>query len=281
MMRILLLLTIVLASCAGPQPDSTVELPPAAPSEALEGSDSNLEPQTQADPPITPLSKGPVNPPRFVKTSLAGISIEAITFDSRSHFLAVADQAQGPGSIWPDCRAAGQSTGGIAAINAGFFTPEGKPLGKVITNGKSTGEINRASSLGSGFYIRSSSGTMDLIRREKFNSARQALQSGPFLVENGSAVGGLSDKQSSARSIVAYDGRSQWVIARTGACSLSQLARALQGNSIGDTTLQQVLNLDGGRSSEFWASDKVSGGPHFERPFWNKAVRNFLVVRSR
>ena len=280
MMRSLLLLTAAFVSCTAPRPSiqPAVPQPGAAHQPPIKGNAASPDPKSIPSP-VVP--SGPIKPPSLVRASLSGIAIEAVSFDSRSHYLAVADQPDGPGSKWPDCRAAGKAGSGIAAINAGFFTPEGGPLGRVIANGVSTGGINRGSSLGSGFYVCSSSGNMELIRRERFKGGHQALQSGPFLIENGRAIGGLSGKQSSARSFVACDGGCRWIIARTGACSLSALANALEGQSIGSTRLSQVLNLDGGRSSEIWASDKVTSGPRFERPFWNKPVRNFLIVSPR
>lgn len=278
MMRPLFLLSLVLASCSGPAPQT--QSTPLTATKFETSSDAGVDLEAQQPAPPALVSKGPISPPSFVRTSLGGISIEAVTFDSRSHYLAVADQPAGPGSKWPDCRAAGQAFGGIAAINAGFFTPEGAPLGKVIANGTSTGGVNRASSLGAGFYVRNSVGIMDLIRRESFSGGHQALQSGPFLVEHGQPVDGLSEKQSTARCFMAHDGGTQWVIARTGACSLESLASALGGRSIGSNRLKSVLNLDGGRSSEIWASSAISNGPFFDRPFWNKPVRNYLVLRS-
>ena len=278
-MRPLLILALVFTSCSAPPQPHSNPTQAAITSAPVENSGETKATPEQSAPPPTP--SGPINSPALIRTNIGGISIDAVTFDSRSHYLAVADQAGGPGSVWPDSRAAGQASGAIAAINAGFFTPEGAPLGKVIANGKSAGSINRASSLGAGFYVRSSSGNMSLIRRDRFSSGSQALQSGPFLVENGSSVSGLSEKQSCARSFVAHDGGSRWTIAITGSCSLKGLASALEGQSIGGTRLKTVLNLDGGRSSEMCASNSVNGGSFFERPLWNKPVPNFLVLKPK
>jgi exopolysaccharide biosynthesis protein len=169
----------------------------------------------------------------------------------------------------------------LAAINASFFNPDGSPLGLVVTGGSRRGSINRASSLGAGFFVESSSGELRLVRREHFQGGREAVQAGPFLVENGRAVGGLSDAGSSARSFIATDGRGGWVMARTGPGSLAALGQALQNAELGGVKIRSALNLDGGRSSEIWVSDQVAGGPRFTRPFWNSSVRNYLVLRKR
>ncbi len=277
MIRLLPLLALLLAACAPQQRSADDEIGTAEP-----GRKDRATPvaQNPPPPPEPPRPESPVRASRFSKTTLAGISVEAVAFDSRSHQLVVADQPGGPGSRWPDARAAGRALGGLAAVNGGFFTPEGAPLGRVTASGNSTGGINRASSLGSGFYVEKQE-RPKLIRRDRFSGGTQALQAGPFLVENDRPVAGLSRKASSARTFVATDGRHGWIIARTGGCSLADLARALHGASIGGVTIETALNLDGGRSSEIWVSDAIPGGGTLTRPLWNKPVRNFLILRPR
>ena len=216
---------------------------------------------------------------RVVETALDGIEITAVVFDSRTHRLAIADQAGGPASRWTDAAAAATEFGGIAAINAGFFTPEGEPLGLVAGGGKRAGSLNRASSLGAGFYV--GGGAPALVRRERSPGGGELLQSGPFLVENSRAIHGLSPERSTARSFIGWDGGHGWFVARSGPCSLQALAKALAGTEIGGVAARNALNLDGGRSSDLWVAGSVAGGPVAQRPFWNKPVRNFLVLLPR
>lgn len=215
----------------------------------------------------------------MLSTSLSGISITAVAFDSRSHRLVVADQPGGPGSVWPDARSAAASLNGIAAVNGGFFTPQGAPLGLVIAGGKRAGSLNRASSLGAGLFV--DDGSHALVRRETGGTGNELLQSGPFLVENSRAIPRLSPESSTARTFIGWDGATGWIIARSGACSLADLAKALEGAKIGGVACRVVLNLDGGRSSDLWAGSWLNGGPVTQRPFWNKPVRNFLVLVKR
>lgn len=273
--RCLSLISLCLSACSHLSPE-TAAMPPSEASLQPEG--AITRPPTQV---ATTTAPSRIMPPRLVRVSLEGIAMEAIIYDSRSHEAIVADQPDGPGSTWPDSRAAGEARGGLGAINAGFFTPEGAPLGLVVTNSQRRGGINRASSLGSGFYVLDSGGNPSLLRREEFRSAREAIQAGPFLVENGRQVGSLSEKASSARTFIATNGSHGWVLARTGPCSLRQLATALKGARIGEVSIKSALNLDGGRSSEIWASDRLLGGPVQIRPLWNKPVRNFLVLREK
>lgn len=210
---------------------------------------------------------------------LAGIPVTAVAFDSRSHRLVVADQADGPGSRWPDARSAAASRDGIAALNGGFFTPEGAPLGLLVAGGRPAGTLNRASSLGAGLLV--DNGSPALVRRESGRRGPELLQAGPFLVEHGRPVAGLSPERSTARSFVGWDGGSGWFIARSGPCSLQGLAKALAGAEIGDVPARSVLNLDGGRSSDLWIGPSIPGGPLEQRPLWNKPVRNFLILLPR
>ena len=216
---------------------------------------------------------------QVLPVTLSGISITAVTFDSRTLRLVIADQEGGPGSRWADAEAAAKELGGVAAVNAGFFTPEGKPLGLVVTGGKRAGSVNRASSLGAGMYIGGNSPA--LRRREHGGGGSEVLQSGPFLVENGRAISGLSTDSSTARTVIGWDGGSGWFIARTGGCSLAALGKALAGAKISGVKAHTVLNLDGGRSSDLWVAAAVPGGPVSQRPIWNKPVRNFLVLVPR
>lgn len=271
-LRLLPLAVLLIASC-GPTPGDPERPPPANPVVFPED-DSNRAAAVEA-----PLPQGKVVKAAFGRTVIEGIRIEAMVYDSRTHRAVIADQPQGPGSIWRDAEAASAALGGVGAVNGGFFTPEGEPLGLVVSQGRRAGEINRSTSLGSGYYVASSGGTPQLIRRERFRGGEEALQAGPFLVEKARSVGGLSERASSARTFIATDGRSGWILARTGPCSLRQLAQALEGSSILGVSIETALNLDGGRSSEIWVSKQLSGGSAHTRPLWNKPVRNFLVLR--
>lgn len=218
--------------------------------------------------------------PRCVTATVGGISMQCVTFDSRTHFMRVLDQPNGPGSQWANSLAAAQSVGGLAAINAGFFTPQGKPLGVVIANGKKAGS-NNTSSLGAGVWYEAQ-GKTAIIRRERCNfNAPHLMQAGPFLTEKSVAIKGLDAAKTSARSFIAWDGGTMWMMARTAPCSLAQLAQALSGSSPAGFPIHTALNLDGGRSAEMFVSDQVAGGGLFNRPIWNNPVRNFLILQAR
>jgi Phosphodiester glycosidase len=226
------------------------------------------------------------DPPRVTSQEISGIDFEGVAFDSRGYHLVVADQPAGPGSRYADSESAGRSLGGYAAVNAGFFTPEGAPLGLVASSGKISGSWNNASSLGSGAWYENLAGVMAIIRREKLGRAgastmRELIQAGPLLVENGRTVGGLEPMKSSARTVILWDGGSRWWIGRSSPCTLAAISQALATGSPAGWQVREALNLDGGRSSDLWISDAITGGPVLRRPPWNRPVRNFLVLVAR
>ena len=238
-----------------------------------------------AAPIAQPLRQSPISPPRYFQEEIGGVTFQGVSFDSRSHRLAIADQPNGPASQWSDSQEAARSTHALAAVNGGFFTPEGRPLGRVISHGKPTGSWN-PSSLGGGVWFSQTDGSSALVRRESARHLPESgisslLQAGPMLVENGRAVSGLDTVKSSPRTFIAWDGATRWAIVHADACTLDIVSTALAGRHLADVVVNAALNLDGGRSAELWISPSVSGGPVFVRPFWNKPVRNFVLLLPR
>ena len=301
--RILLLGLLALTGCSAPP-----EKPPAAPlpisplsaKPAPELIDS--KPTTAQAEPIIPLAADdqqtdqaaviipPVVPQLIMPLAYhsilsQGITISAVYFDDRKFQLTVADQADGCGSQWLDAESAALSCDGYAAINGGFFTPEGKPLGLLVASGIKRGSLNN-SSLGAGIYI-SSKNKSAIVRRELYapssvaNNVENILQAGPMLVEHGKATSGLSDHNERPRSFIAWDGKHHWAIGHIDSSTLAGAAKALSETSLNGFKASTVLNLDGGRSSDLWAGPRVPSGPKTHRSFLNKPVRNYLVITSR
>jgi len=269
-----------LSACGNPPPIQRHSPPPlAAPP---------MSPHLAAvvEKPIISATPGRMTGPGASSSTIGGIVFEGVGFDSRSHRLVVVDQARGPGTQYADCGSAARSADGIAAINAGFFTPEGDPLGLVISSGKRSGVWNRASSLGSGVWCEDRSGRAMILRREALGSdrageMRELLQAGPMLIEGGERVTGLEATKSSIRTMLLWDGGQRWWMGRTSACTLADVSAQLATSSPSGWKIHHALNLDGGRSSELWVDQSVAGGPLVRRPPWNRPVRNFLVLKPK
>lgn len=171
-------------------------------------------------------------------------------------------------------------------MNAGFFTPQGEPLGLIVAAGKPAGAWNTASSLGSGVWHEDTAGQAAISRRESLGRAgaiamRELIQAGPMLVENKRAVSGLDPIKSSVRTFILWDGGNRWWIGRASACTLADLSKIIITANPAGWPVKHALNLDGGRSSDLWVSGKISGGPVVRRAPWNRPVRNFLVLVPR
>lgn len=275
-----LLPIVLLASCSPyvPAPTPKTKAVPTSPPVAII--------PTPAEAPKNFENSTPSAAPTLITRNLPDFNLEGVAFDSRTHRLRVIDQADGPGTTFIDAAQAGSSRNALAAINAGFFTPQGEPLGLLVSNGISAGSWNSATSIGSALWHESHSGTSRISRRSETHPAaakqmREALQSGPMLVDRGLAVSGLESDKTSARCFIAWDGGTCWFIGRTSPCPLNILAASLASGQHCGWKIHRAMNLDGGRSSDLWISSRVSGGPLTSRPPWNRPVRNFLVLVPR
>lgn len=277
-----LLSGLTLAACSS---DAPAPSPPAV----AERDDATVEepPLKQPLPAAHPTFQDPpVSAPQYRDQERNSIRYRGVRFDSRSHRLKVIDQTNGPGSRYADAAAAGRITRALAVVNGGFFTPKGEPLGLVISEGKPAGTWNSASSLGTGLWSEERGGYTSIHRRSERSRAaarsmRSLLQAGPLLIENGKPVRGLSNRKSSARSILLWDGGYRWWIGITSPCTLATLSRSLATSAPTSWSPEFTLNLDGGRSSELWVSSKLARKPLHHRPIWNRPVRNFLSLKER
>ena len=234
----------------------------------------------------TSVSANPANPPQTTTRGISGIDFVGVSFDSRKHRLVVADQPDGPGTRYADSESAARSLRGFAAVNAGFFTPEGTPLGLVVSSGEIAGVWNSASSLGSGAWHQNPAGVTAISRREKLGRAgavamRELIQAGPLLVENSRSVSGLEATKSSARTLILWDGGARWWMGCSSPCTLAAISQALATGEPAGWPVRSALNLDGGRSSDLWISAAITGGPVLQRLPWNRPVRNFLVLVAK
>lgn len=206
--------------------------------------------------------------------------IDLVRFDAATAVLRVVDQGPTGGE---GLDAAMTAACAIAGINGGYFHPDRRPLGLVVSGGVTIHPEERARLL-SGVLLVLANGAMKLQRVNESRAkleVREALQAGPFLVDGGRAVAGLEQLRGARRSVLATDGAGRWAILTINRATLAEAAALLATPGIlGDgIQIQRALNLDGGSSTGLWVKGGSGEPPRYTPEFGT--VRNFLGVFPR
>jgi exopolysaccharide biosynthesis protein len=193
-------------------------------------------------------------------------------FSSKSATVRVIDNPTGN----DDLAAAMRREHCVAGVNGGYFDPEDKPVGLVISAGKLIAPLRKARLL-SGVLV-ANAGRVHLLRTAEYSPKRkadEALQCGPFLVDRGQPVPGLNDTRPARRTFVLASGPERAAIGFCSAVTLAQLAKILATTGIApDLKVQRALNFDGGSSSAFWFVGERAPFSISEQ----KTVRNFVGI---
>jgi uncharacterized protein YigE (DUF2233 family) len=165
----------------------------------------------------------------------------------------------------------------LAGINGGYFQPDMEPLGLLISDGRELNPLHRSRLLGGLLVMRERK--LALLRVAEFSREpvpSQALQAGPFLVDDSSPVPGLEDTKRARRTVVLADGSGRYGLAVVEPpLTLARLANLLAAPEVlHELQVVRALNLDGGSSSSLWVRTS-DGEVHLPE---RKRVRNFLCV---
>lgn len=206
--------------------------------------------------------------------------IEAHFFKASEYALCVVDEGDGKpryGSLDVAMRQMKCSAG----VNGGYFgTDEARrPIGLVRHAGFNVSPFSTGGFTVSGI-VYDTGRTLCMERSARLRTPQRsmvdAIQGGPFLVEQGRVVPGLEKTRKAVRTFIATDGAGRWCLAVSSALTLHELATWLvQKGTLGAFRVQMALNLDGGTSSAFWDGEAGVYRPGF------KAVRNYVGVRPR
>lgn len=203
--------------------------------------------------------------------------IQLVWFDDRKASLKIIDNGGGEKAIYPNLAEAMIRNGCAAGCNGGFFLKDYAPSGLMISKGGSTGKWGTAGLL-SGAVLVGKDGKSRIIRRSEYaGNATELIQAGPFLIDRGVPVKGLSEENSRRRTFVLHDGGSQFAIGMSDAFTLAELSEILSiDGAFGERKIHRALNLDGGTSSGiFYDRGRDYVNVHVE-PF--KRVRNFVGI---
>ena len=203
--------------------------------------------------------------------------LQLVVFDSRQFDLKVIDQPKdwSGGSMITDCM---RGAAAVAGVNGGFFTPEFKPMGLMISNGQRTGAWQSNPLLTGAVVVTSHP---QLLWNAEVNPAEasELVQAGPRLIDGGQAVAGLDHRKRGTRTFIATDGGHQWLIGLAHDISLSELAELLATPGLMPAfSVHRALNLDGGHSSALFY--RTNDGREHVHPGWS-TVRNYLGIVPR
>ena len=208
-----------------------------------------------------------------VATGSQKAELHVVSFRTAKHRLAVLDDADGKQSM----AKAADEAGAVAAVNGGYFHPDRRPLGLVLSGGKKLHGYEKARLL-SGLVL-AGRDQMTLVRAAQYKPAKwhtEALQAGPFLIDGGKAVAGLNAKRAAARTVVVTHkatGRAALLVCKW--VTLAEMAEILAvPDLLPGGAVARALNLDGGSSTGLWVGQEGSGFHMRE----GRVVRNYLAV---
>lgn len=176
-------------------------------------------------------------------------------------------------------QAAVRSVNGLAGVNGGYFKLNLDPLGLLISKGKSIHPLQKAQLLSGIFAIRN--GHPELRRVAKYAGSKgvsEAIQCGPFLVDNGRPVPGLNASHTAARTFIFTCNSSIWGIGICRSVTLAEMGNILaKAKLIPEHRITHALNFDGGSSTTFYVKlpDREISSTGV------KVVSNYLVIRER
>jgi exopolysaccharide biosynthesis protein len=172
-----------------------------------------------------------------------------------------------------------ETRGALAGINGGYFDENMDPVGLLISNDRVVHRLQKAKLLSGVFYVKNDRPW--LVRTQEFPGSkgiREAIQSGPFLVDGGRPVAGLNNDRVAARTFIFSCGNPVWGFGICRSVTLEEMGDILaQATIVPDHHIIRALNFDGGSSSTFYA--RAVGHTIFSegRP----VVSNYLIIRTK
>ncbi len=206
--------------------------------------------------------------------------IDAWFFHSRTSKLLVLDEGDG-NKRYGSLERAMERENCVAGTNGGYFSADStsSPIGLVRHGGKRLHPLATEGFTVAG-VLYDTGHELKLERSARLSTPgaaiQEAIQGGPFLVENARPVPGLNATRSARRTFVATDGAGNWCLGVSSSLTLDALARWLNTpGSLGSFKVKTALNLDGGTSSAFWVKSPKVHYPGI------KPVRNYIGITPR
>jgi uncharacterized protein YigE (DUF2233 family) len=169
----------------------------------------------------------------------------------------------------------------LAGTNGGYFQPDFEPVGLLMADRHLVHRPAHARLLSGALVV--TGNHIHLIRSSEplpGKNAREAVQSGPFLVENGKTLPGLNNVRSARRTSVMMAGPDEWALVSSSAVTLEELGAILANPALLPAGLraERALNLDGGSSTALWV--RQPGADPYSVPEFG-IVRDFVGIVER
>ncbi len=208
------------------------------------------------------------------------VSVHFVRFDARRYTFRVLDQ----GTMGRDNLAeVMRKNHCLAGTNGGYFAPDFEPVGLLLSDGHLLNRPQRSPRVLTGALI-AGQGRISFRRATEplpGKNASQAVQAGPFLVEDGKIVEGLNNLRSARRTAVVTDGDNEWALVSTSSVTLAELGSILADSALmpGGMKVRRALNLDGGSSTALWVQRPGAEAPFYLSEFG--IVRDFVGIVPR
>ncbi len=213
---------------------------------------------------------------REAAASDRNVLIKGIFFSEKNYTFRVVDNpTKNQGTL-----GAAMSAGNfVAGTNGGYFHADWRAVGLEIADGETLNGFERAKILAGIFVV--TGGKPRLVRSADYTSSKkdtEALQCGPYLVNESTATNGLDEQRRARRTVIATDGKKNWALLIFSPVTLADTARILTSDTIfPNFKVAEALNLDGGSSTALWAA--TPGKPTYLREI--ASVRNYLGITPK
>ncbi len=188
--------------------------------------------------------------------NLSDVTLVAVRIDPSRYSLVVREVGAQPTRV----RALAEDEGAAVAINGGYFDPAGRPLGLLISDGRTVAGRLAHTPGRAVFGVRAGTPFVADASGLDLTDVSQALQTTPVLVRDGAEVEGFTDPwRVDRRASVCVDGAGRVVFAATdtllNGLSFSETAH-LMARSVdrGGLGCEDGMNLDGGTSAQLWTA---------------------------
>lgn len=209
--------------------------------------------------------------------------IDLVWFHAADFTFTVIDNGPAGAPRYPSLAAAMRAHGCPAGCNGGFFLKNHEPSGLMIADRTPLGRFGKGALL-SGVVLSSGNRNPYLLRRSQYDEgkykATDLIQAGPFLVDEGTTVRGLSSENPRRRTFLLHDGGKWFAFGLCDVFTLAELGDLLAHPAFSPSrTIYRALNLDGGTSSGLYYEPGGAAKPHRVEPY--KTVRNFIGIVPR